>query len=60
MKRNIDGYDMWRGELLKDLSYMRKLYESHEGHKELKPEEIEEIYQHDFKIALKYHKHMRL
>lgn len=60
MKRNIDGYEMWRHELLKDLSHMRQLYEAHATHKDLRPEEVEQIYLHDFKIAMKYHKHMRL
>lgn len=60
MKRNVNGYEMWRRELLKDMSHMRQLYESNANHKELRPEEVEEIFNHDFKIALKYHKHMRL
>ena len=60
MKANIDGYEMWRTELIKDLSSMKEIYKNHGIFSELKPEEIDQIYEHDFKIAHKYHKHMRL
>ena len=60
MKNNIDGYEMWRKELLKDLSSMKEIYKKHRNHEMLKPEEVHQIYEHDFKIAHKYHKHMRL
>ena len=60
MKRNIDDYEKWRHELFKDLSNMKKIYRDHMHHKDLNSVDLDQIYHHDFEIAQKYHKHMRL
>ena len=60
MKRNIDDFETWRSELFKDLQNMRKIYREHKHHTDLNAADLEQIYNHDYQIALKYHKHMRL
>ena len=40
MKSNIDNYEMWRTELIKDLSSMKEIYKKHGMFSELKPEEV--------------------
>ena len=39
---------------------MRKIYREHKHHTDLNAADLEQIYNHDYQIALKYHKHMRL
>lgn len=39
---------------------MKKVYKEHSNHTDLNAADLEQIYNHDYQIAHKYHKHMRL